>query len=112
MMVSYFPVTSRGVTLIASMTPALLARQILGYLNPTGHPDSYFLWIPLTGEIRAGQVASRLAAMKIAVSTAEPFSVAANPPNALRIALGSVDLPALKTALQQVREVIEYFRDL
>lgn len=89
-----------------------LARQILGYLNPTGHPDSYFLWIPLTGEIRAGQVASRLAAMKIAVSTAEPFSVTANPPNALRIALGSVDLTVLKTALQQVREAIDYYRDL
>lgn len=89
-----------------------LARQILGDLNPTGHPDAYFLWIPLPGEIRASRVASRLAGMNIAVSTAEPFSVTGSPPDALRIALGSVGLPVLETALLQVREAIEYFRDL
>ena len=89
-----------------------LARQILGDLNPTGHPDSYFLWIPMPVEIRASRVASRLAGMNIAVSTAEPFSVTGNPPDALRIALGSVGIPVLETALLQVREAIEYFRDL
>ncbi|KGD74767.1 hypothetical protein HA49_05475 [Tatumella morbirosei] len=52
------------------------------------------------------------AGMNIAVSTAEPFSVTGNPPDALRIAPGSVGIPVLETALLQVREAIEYSKDL
>ena len=44
----------------------------------------------------------------ISVSTAEPFSVSASVPQAIRIALGSVSIDNLRSALVKVREVIEF----
>jgi DNA-binding transcriptional MocR family regulator len=42
----------------------------------------------------------------IAVSTAEPFATSEHVPHAIRLALGSVDLTALRQALEKVRDVI------
>ena len=44
----------------------------------------------------------------ISVSTAEPFAVSACVPHALRLALGSVDMTALRTALVRVRRVVQW----
>ena len=44
----------------------------------------------------------------ISVSTAEPFAVSAHVPHALRLALGSVDMPALREALLKVRKVVQW----
>ena len=88
-----------------------IARTQLAPLNIIGHPAAYFLWLPLSEEIRAEQVASQLLKVNISVSTAEPFSTTSHTPQAIRLALGSVSQDALLPALTQVREVIEYERD-
>ena len=72
------------------------------------HPSSYFLWLPLAEEARADQVAMSLQREGISVSTAEPFAVSAHVPHALRLALGSVALPALREALSKVRKVVAW----
>ena len=43
---------------------------------------------------------------RISVSTAEPFATSAHLPHAIRLALGSVELDALREALEKVRRVI------
>ena len=88
-----------------------IARTQLAPLHIIGHPASYFLWLPLSEEIRAEQVASQLLKVNISVSTAEPFSTTSHTPQAIRLALGSVSQEALLPALTRVREVIEYERD-
>jgi len=85
-----------------------LAAQVLKGLAYTSHPSSYFLWLPLAEEARADQVAMTLQRDGISVSTAEPFAVSAHVPHALRLALGSVDMPALCEALLKVRKVVQW----
>ena len=72
-----------------------------------GHPSSYFLWLPLPDEARADRAAASLAREHISVATAEPFATSARAPQALRLALGSADLPGLRAALSKVRQVVE-----
>lgn len=86
---------------------AIAARALRG-LHYTGHPASYFLWLPLLEEVRADRVARELLDHRISVSTAEPFATTAQVPHAIRIALGSVDLDALRLALTTVKDVVEY----
>ncbi|MBK5477573.1 PLP-dependent aminotransferase family protein [Pseudomonas sp. TH21] len=83
-----------------------LAAQVLKGLAIISHPTSYFLWLPLAEEVRADQVAMTLQREGVSVSTAEPFAVSAHVPHALRLALGSVDMPALREALLTVRRVV------
>ncbi|MDU4314770.1 MAG: aminotransferase class I/II-fold pyridoxal phosphate-dependent enzyme, partial [Klebsiella michiganensis] len=85
-----------------------LARETLGALPFVSHPSSYFLWLPLGEESRADRLVKMLMDRHISVSTAEPFCAAANVPQALRIALGSVPLDSLRAALLQVREAVEF----
>ena len=92
-----------------AMTRQALARKVLEGLNAIGHPASYFLWLPLPEEVRADQVAVALLALDIAVSTAEPFAVSSPAPHAIRLALGSLPLPALDQALHKVRQVIDHY---
>ena len=84
------------------------AREVLGALPFVSHPDSYFVWLPLGEESRADRLAKTLMERHISVSTAEPFCVTANVPQAIRIALGSVPFDSLRAALNQVREAVEY----
>ena len=70
------------------------------------HPASYFLWLPLSEEVRADQVAMALVRERISVSTAEPFATSVHLPHAIRLALGSVELDALRDALEKVKRVI------
>ena len=85
-----------------------LAAQVLTGLNYISHPSSYFLWLPLAEEVRADQIAMTLQREHISVSTAEPFAVSAQVPHALRLALGSVAMPALREALVKVRKVVAW----
>jgi len=64
--------------------------------------------LPLAEEARADQIAMTLQRENIAVSTAEPFAVSAHVPHALRLALGSVDMTALREALLAVRKVVAW----
>jgi DNA-binding transcriptional MocR family regulator len=84
-----------------------LARKVLDGLELIGHPSSYFLWLPLPGEARADQVAFALMRETISVSTAEPFATTKNPPHAIRLALGSVDIDVLAQSLDKVKRVID-----
>lgn len=85
-----------------------LAARVLKGLAYTSHPSSYFLWLPLAEDARADQVAMALQREGISVSTAEPFAVSAHVPHALRLALGSVDMPALRDALTKVRRAVAW----
>jgi DNA-binding transcriptional MocR family regulator len=83
-----------------------MAAETLGALPLIRHPSSYFIWIPLAADVRADRVVAALAREQVSVSSAEPFAVAAPVPQAIRLALGSVDLQTLKRALIAVRTVI------
>ena len=85
---------------------AIAARVFQGF-HHLGHPASYFIWLPLAGDIRTDGVVRELLQQRISVSTAEPFATTAQVPHALRIALGSVELNALGPALTQVKHTIE-----
>ena len=85
-----------------------LAAQVLTGVHYVSHPSSYFLWLPLAEEVRADQVAMTLQRDNVSVSTAEPFAVSAHVPHALRLALGSVQMPALREALLKVRKVVAW----
>jgi len=84
-----------------------LADEVLGGLPVIRHPSSYFLWLPLSEDARADQIAVALMQEQISVSTAEPFAVSVHVPHALRLALGSVDLDTLRHALVKVKWVVE-----
>jgi DNA-binding transcriptional MocR family regulator len=84
-----------------------IAREALQPLEQLAHPASYFTWLPLPEGARADRIAATLAASQISVSTAEPFAITANPPQALRLALGSAALSTLADALAAVRRTIE-----
>lgn len=88
-----------------------IAAEVLRGLHYVGHPASYFLWLPLADEVRADRVVRELLERRISVSTAEPFSTAAQVPHALRIALGSVAFDTLRLALTTVRRVVEDHTD-
>jgi DNA-binding transcriptional MocR family regulator len=83
-----------------------LAAKLLQGLPTIGHPASYFLWLPLPEDVRADQIVVALMHEQISVTTAEPFSVSAHVPHAIRLALGSVDMDVLRQALTKVRQII------
>ena len=83
-----------------------VARSALAGLPQVAHPSSYFTWLPLPPDARADRLAATLAERNIAVSTAEPFATTRHTPQALRLALGSTDLPVLRSGLGVVREAI------
>lgn len=84
-----------------------LVTQTLSGHRLIRHPASYFVWIPLGEELRADLVAAELLRRHISVSTAEPYAATPSPPHALRLALGSVPMERLRTALMAVREAIQ-----
>lgn len=89
-----------------------LARTILQDFTCYGHPNAYFNWIVLPEEARAERVVKRLLQSRISVSTAEPFSTSATVPQAIRLALGSVSLHDLQSALIKIKEAIDYEKGL
>ncbi|HEY2976354.1 MAG TPA: PLP-dependent aminotransferase family protein [Burkholderiaceae bacterium] len=89
-----------------AMARQKIADVVLAGLRGVRHPASYFVWLPLAEEVRADKVAMALTSHRISVSTAEPFATSAQVPHALRLALGSVELDALRHALEKVKRVI------
>lgn len=83
-----------------------IADDALAGLRRVRHPASYFLWLPLPEDVRADRVAMALLSRRISVSTAGPFAATPQAPHALRLALGSVGLEALREALETVRQVV------
>ena len=83
------------------------ARRVLQGLPWQGHPNSYFLWLPLPATVRAEQVVSALLQRNVSVSSAAPFAVGDHRPQAIRLALGSLDTARLESALLLVKEVID-----
>jgi DNA-binding transcriptional MocR family regulator len=84
-----------------------IAAEVLARLHCVRHPTSYFVWLPLSDEVRADRVAMALMRDRISVSTAEPFATSTQVPHAIRLALGSVELGTLRDALQKVKRVID-----
>lgn len=84
----------------------LIAKEVFDDFDYISHPQSYFIWLPLPEEVRADQVVMQLLQANISVSTAEPFATTDHVPHAIRIALGTVDIKMLKTALIQVKQAI------
>lgn len=89
-----------------------LARKILANCEWLSHSSSYFIWLPLPLEVRAESLVHRLMQQNISVSTAEPFSTSHSVPHAIRLALGSVNMDQLSDALTEIKEAIEYEKDL
>ncbi|UVH61183.1 PLP-dependent aminotransferase family protein [Variovorax paradoxus] len=85
----------------------IIASEALAALRCVRHPASYFVWLPLPEETRADRVAAALMREGVSVSTAEPFATSQHVPHALRLALGSVGLDSLRSALLTVRRVVE-----
>lgn len=86
-----------------------LAAEVLRGVRRIGHPASYFTWLPLADDLRADGVAMALMRRGISVATAEPYATrgaGGAVPHGIRVALGSVALPVLRTALAAVREVV------
>jgi DNA-binding transcriptional MocR family regulator len=83
------------------------ARDVLAGLPLIGHPSSYFTWLPLPEGARADRIAASLSRDHISVATAEPFAITVHTPQAIRLALGSTDLPGLRATLSKVRQVVE-----
>ena len=87
-------------------TRQAIAGDALAGLRCVRHPASYFVWLPLPEETRADRISAALMRDGVSVSTAEPFSASQHVPHALRLALGSVALDSLRSALQTVRRVV------
>jgi len=83
-----------------------IAAKALAGLQTVRHPSSYFVWLPMPGEVRADAVARRLREEGVLVSTAEPYAMASQPPHALRLALGSVAHARLRQALETVASTV------
>ncbi|ACC74646.1 PLP-dependent aminotransferase family protein [Paraburkholderia phymatum] len=83
-----------------------IAGDVLAGLGCVRHPASYFVWLPLSEDVRADQVAAALMREHISVSTAEPYATSHHVPHAVRLALGSVELDVLRASLKKVRQVI------
>lgn len=90
-----------------AMARQAIATEVFAGLRSVRHPASYFVWLPLAEDRRADQLAATLMRDGISVSTAEPFAASAHVPHALRLALGSVDHPTLRSALVKVRRAID-----
>jgi DNA-binding transcriptional MocR family regulator len=84
-----------------------LASEVLAGLPWTGHPSSYFRWLPLAPDSRPDRLVAALARRRVAVATAEPFATTPAVPQALRLALGSVGHAELRDALAAVRQEVE-----
>ncbi|MEV7279447.1 PLP-dependent aminotransferase family protein [Streptomyces sp. NPDC093111] len=88
----------------AEARQAVAARELTG-LSLVGHPASYFTWVPLPDGARADRLTAALARHGVSVTTAEPFSTSAHPPQAIRLALGSTDVDRLGATLRTVRRL-------
>ena len=85
----------------------IIADEQLAGLHSVRHPFSYCVWLPLAEDARAEQVVTALLREQISVSTAQPFAISTHVPHAIRLALASVEMGALRGALAKVKWVVE-----
>lgn len=83
-----------------------LARRVLCGCPLVAHRSSYFLWLPLPAGVRAEAMAADLKREGILVNTAQPFAATSRAPQALRVALGSLDRTLLARALTSIRQAV------
>lgn len=84
-----------------------LARTALLGISYASHPAGHHIWLPLPEAWPAARFAVALERRGLAVVTADAFAVGAQPPNAVRIALGAARSRAhLSNALEIVRETL------
>lgn len=83
-----------------------MAQDELAEYDLTGHPNAYHLWLQLPEEVRADRVVAALKEEKVLVSTAEPFTISAHVPHALRLALGLVTIKELQGGLGVIKKTI------
>lgn len=81
-----------------------IAQDVFQDCRYTSHPSSYFGWLQLDEDARADRLAASLARQKIAVTPAEHFATSAHVPQAIRLALGSIEITGLGGILQRVRD--------
>lgn len=91
-----------------AMARQAIAADVLNGMHCVRHPASYFVWLSLPEEVRADQVAATLMRDRVSVSTAEPFATSVQVPHAIRLALGSVELSTLRSALERVTRAIDW----
>ncbi|MGB1237116.1 MAG: PLP-dependent aminotransferase family protein [Pseudomonadales bacterium] len=89
-----------------------MARSILCKQRWVSSSSAPFMWLELPTDIRADTLACELAAKGVSVSTASPFSCAAQTPQALRLALSSPSLEELEFALHKVADEMQNYRYL
>ncbi|MGB3436012.1 PLP-dependent aminotransferase family protein [Achromobacter sp.] len=89
----------------AGARQAIAAKALAG-LQTVRHPASYFVWLPMPGEVRSDAVAKRLREEGVLVSTAEPYAMGGHPPHAIRLALGSVTHAKLRQSLETVATTV------
>lgn len=89
----------------AGARQAIAAKALAGF-RTIRHPASYFVWLSMPDEVRADAVAMRLEREGILVSTAAPYAMGAQPPHAIRLALGSISHARLKLALEAVARAV------
>ncbi|WP_241048484.1 PLP-dependent aminotransferase family protein [Achromobacter xylosoxidans] len=83
-----------------------IAAEALAGLRTVRHPASYFVWLPMPGEVRSDAVARRLRDEGVLVSTAQPYAMTGQPPHAIRLALGSVAPAQLRRSLETVAAIV------
>jgi DNA-binding transcriptional MocR family regulator len=66
-----------------------LARKILGEESFSAHPQGLHAWVQLPDGLPAARFAAELHGRGLAVVTADAFSIDAEPPGAIRLALGA-----------------------
>ncbi len=86
-----------------------LAQDVLRGMELTANPESLFVWLKLPPELRMDRIYADLARRNVAVSQASAYATTRHVPHALRLGLSSLSISNLKTALQEVRDVIETF---
>ena len=84
-----------------------IAREGWRACRSIGHPSSYFVWLPLAEDARADRVAATADAPAHLGVHGGTVRHLAHVPQAIRLALGSTDLDALRRALGTVRRVVD-----
>jgi DNA-binding transcriptional MocR family regulator len=85
-----------------------IVKKVFHELSYQSHPASYFLWLPLPEDVRSDLLIKALLDLNISVSNAEPYATTEHIPQAVRLALASVEISKLESTLTLIKETIEF----
>jgi DNA-binding transcriptional MocR family regulator len=85
-----------------------IVKKVFHELSYQSHPASYFLWLPLPEDVRSDLLIKALLDLNISVSNAEPYATTEHTPQAVRLALASVEISKLESTLTLIKETIEF----